>query len=157
MLVVQTRSVREYHAFHITHRDAVGSNDKIRMHSSRMRTARLLLMHCSEGGVPGRGGTCPGGCTWSQGGTCPGGVPAQGGVPGLGGVPTQGVYLLGGVPAGGVPGRGGTCLGGAWSGRVPAWGVYLVWGCTCPGRCTCLGGVPAQVLPPVDRILDTCF
>ena len=43
------------------------------------------------------------------------------------------------LPACTAPGRC-TCLGG-----VPAWGVYL------PGGCTYLGGVPAQVLPPVDR------
>ena len=39
---------------------------------------------------------------------------------------------------------------------VPAQGE-----CTCPGGCTCLGDVPAggctQVLPPVDRILDTRY
>ena len=52
-----------------------------RMHSSRMRTARLLPvspgMHCL-GGVPGLGGGVPdpGRCTWS------GGVPGRGGVPG---------------------------------------------------------------------------
>ena len=108
--------------------------DKTRMHSSRMRTARLLPvspnMQCSQGG-----------CTWSGGvpgleGTCPGGVPGP-----WGGVPAWGVYL--------VPG-GCTCMGG-----VPAWGVctwsggvYLPRG-SAPG----LGGVPArrvpaQVLPP---------
>ena len=120
----------------------VSRNVKKTMHSSRMRTARLLpvspSMHCSrvvptgggvylvQGGVPG-----PGGCTWSGG--C---------VYLVGGVPVPGVYL---VP-GGVPGLGGC--------------VYLVGGCTwsggctwpggtCPGGCTCMGGTPAQVLPPV--------
>ena len=33
-------------------------------------------------------------------------------------------------------------------------------GCTCPGgtcrRCTCPGAVPAQVLPPVNRMTDRC-
>ena len=60
-----------------------------RMHSSRMRTARMLPvsdgMHCS------------GGCTWSQGCTWP-----QGGVPG----PGQWVYLVRGVylvPGGHLP------------------------------------------------------
>ena len=63
-----------------------------RMHSSRMRTARLLpvspSMHCYRGctcpgGVPAHGGcTCPGGCTHPWGCTClgvylPRGVPAQ--------------------------------------------------------------------------------
>ena len=58
--------------------------------------------------------------------------------------------LLGGVPA-----RGCTCLG-----------VYLPGGCTCTGY-TCLGvylptgvptqgGVPVQVLPPVNRMTDRC-
>ena len=66
------------------------------MHSSRMRTARLLpvspSMHCSCGG------------------TCLGGVPAKGGVP-----------AQGGLPAGGVPAWGCTCPAG-----VPAQGgVYL--------------------------------
>ena len=68
------------------------------MHSSRMRTARLLpvslSMHCSGGDVPGLGGTCSGGylvwgagvpgtggCTWSR----RGGVPGPEGVPGPGG------------------------------------------------------------------------
>ena len=77
-----------------------------RMHSSGMRTARLLpvspSMHCS------------GGCT------------CWGCVPGPGGCTCWGVYL---VP-GGVPGPGGVYLPGGctWSG-----GVYLVGGCTCPG------------------------
>ena len=74
-----------------------------RMHSSRMRTTRLLPVisrHAllggggsawSQGGVAG-----PGGCTWSGGG-----------VPGLGGV-----YLV----QGGVPGPGAYLV----------WGVYLV-------------------------------
>ena len=69
------------------------------MHSSRMRTVRLLpvspSMHCS------RGCTCPRG-DLLQGCTCQG-VPAQGGVP------AQEVYLPGGVPAlgGSVPAQGG--------------------------------------------------
>ena len=77
---------------------------KTRMHSSRMRTARLWPvspgMHFSRGGVPGPGSVPgPGRCTWSRGG-----------VPG-----PRGVYL--------VPG------GCTWS-----QGVYLVPGeCTCPG------------------------
>ena len=65
-----------------------------RIHSSRMRTTRLLpvspSMHCS-GGTWSWGVHGPGGCTWSGGG-----------VPGLGGVPGPrgwGMYLvLGGVP-----------------------------------------------------------
>ena len=72
-----------------------------RMHSSRMRTARLLLispsMHCSWGVYLTRGiptGRLPaGGCTCpARGCTCREGVPAWGDVP-AGGVPTQGVYL----------------------------------------------------------------
>ena len=69
--------------------DSFGATQKdrpTRMHSSRMRTARLLPvspgMHCSRGDVPGPGEVPgPGGCTWSQGGTWSGG----GGVPGPGG------------------------------------------------------------------------
>ena len=77
------------------------SYEPTKMHSSRMRTARLLPvspnMHCSWGVYPPRGctylgGTCPGvylpgGCTYPGGvylpggGTCPGGVPAGGYLP----------------------------------------------------------------------------
>ena len=102
------------------------------MHSSRMRTARLLpvsrSMHCSGGG------TCPGGVP-ARGCTCPGGVPAWG------------VYLPRGVPACGVhlP-RGGW---DTWLGGVPACGVHLPRG----GWGTWLGGVPAQVLPPWTEFL----
>ena len=99
-----------------------------RMHSSRMRTARLLpvspSMHC-PGGVPGPGGwglPGPGECTWSREGVpCPKGLYlVLGGVPGLEctwsreGVPgPRGLYLVWGVPGGvylipgGVPGPGG--------------------------------------------------
>ena len=99
-----------------------------RMHSSRMRTARLLTVSRHAlfgGGVPAQGG-----CTW-PGVYLPRGVPAQGGVPAWGYLP-RGVYLPGGVPA---------------------WGVYLPggWGCTCPGECTCLGGTC-----PVNRMTDRC-
>ena len=61
------------------------------MHSSRMRTARLLTIsqHALLGGVP------------AQEGTSPGGVPAWGGVP------ARGCTCLGGVPARGVPAEGG--------------------------------------------------
>ena len=56
-----------------------------RMHSSRMRTSRLLPVSPWS-----RGCTWSGGCTWSR--VC---VPGPGGVPGLGGVPGPGwgVYL----------------------------------------------------------------
>ena len=71
------------------------------MHSSRMRTARLLpvspSMHCSRGVY-----LVPGGCIWSWGGTWSGG----GGVPG-----PRGVCLV----LGGVPGPRGYLV----------WGVYL--------------------------------
>ena len=96
-----------------------------RMHSSRMRTARLLplspSMHSSQGrrggvpcprgvylvwGVPG-----PGGCTWVRG--C---VPGPVGVPGPGGVPGPRVCTW----SRGIPGPG-RCT---WSQR----GVYLVRG-----------------------------
>ena len=99
-----------------------------RLHSSRMRTAGALTVSPSM--------LCTGGCTWSRG-----------------------VYLvLGGVPG---PGR---CT---WSwGAVPGpRGVYLVpGGCTWSRACTWswgvylvpVGGVPGQVLPPVNRITHTC-
>ena len=69
-----------------------------RMHSSRMRTARLLPvspnMHCS-GCVPAQGGV-----PIRQGCTYPGGMY----------LPRGSVYLPGGVPAWGVP----ACLGGEY-------------------------------------------
>ena len=73
------------------------------MHSSRMRTARLI--HCSRGVYLVRW------VYWSWG-----------------------VYLVRGV--------------------YLVWGVYMIsgWGCTWSR-----GSVPAQILPPVDRILDTRF
>ena len=84
------------------------------MHSSRMRTARLLpispSMHCKGGGYLPRGVYLPGGCTYPGGCTCLGDVPAREGGTCPGGVPTQGVYLP----------RGCTCPGG-----LPAQGVYL--------------------------------
>ena len=112
------------------------------MHSSRMRSARLLTVsqHALLGGVPTRVG----------------GVPAQG-VPAWGvylprAVPTRGYYLPGDVPARGYFPRGCTCpgectcLGVYLPGGVPAQGGVPAWGCTCrrvylPGG-TCLG------LPP---------
>ena len=81
------------------------------MHSSRMRTARLLTvsLHALLGGVP----------TWrvvpARGGTCPGGVPTQEGVPAQGGVPAWVVYLPRGVLVAWVPAQG----------DIPAQGVYL--------------------------------
>ena len=45
-------------------------------------------------------------------------------------------------------GRGGTRPRGVYlPGRYLPWGVYLPQDGTCQGGCTCLGGVPAQVLP----------
>ena len=128
-----------------------------RMHSSRMRTARLLpvspSMHCSWGGVPGQGvHLVLGGCTWSQGG-----------VPGL-----RGVYLVLGlctwsrggggylVPEG-VPGPRG-CIWSWGTAHSPRgctwlWGVYLVLGgVPGPGGCTwSQGGVPG---PGVYLVLE---
>ena len=114
------------------------------MHSSRMRTARLLpvspSMHCSRG-VPGLGG-----CTWSRrvylpgpgGCTCL--VPGRVYLPGPAGACT--CLVLGGVPA---RSQGGcTCL--VWGAYLSGLGVYLpgLRGVPGPGRCTCLvlGGVP---------------
>ena len=128
------------------------------MHSSRMRTARLLpvspSMHCSQGLYLPSGVYLPGGVPARRGCTCQGvylpggvylprGVPARWGTclggtcPGgtcLGDVPTQGVYLPRGYLPGGVPARGCTCQRG----------VYLLEGGTCQG-------VPAQLLPPPPR------
>ena len=82
-----------------------------RMHSSRMRTVRLLTVsqHALPGGVPAGGVNLPsGGCTclgvggvpaWGWGVYLPGGVPAWGVY-----LPGVCVYLPGGcVPAQGVP------------------------------------------------------
>ena len=60
----------------------------------------------------------------------------------------------GGYLPGGIPARGCTCQG------IPAQGVYLpegvnLLGDTCPGGVPA-GGVPAQVLPPVNRMTDRC-
>ena len=70
------------------------------MHSSGMRTARLLTAFQHALWQGGGGCTCPGGVYLPGGCTCQGGVPAQ-----LytcpGGLPVWGVYL---------PGAGGTCL-----------------------------------------------
>ena len=119
-----------------------------RLHSSRMRTARVLTvspsMLCtggctwSLGGVPGPGGVyllwgvylVPGQCTWSQGSVpgprgvylVPGGcIWSRGGVPGPGGapVPTGCTWSWGGVP--GPRGGGSVCSGGVPGPR--GWGV----------------------------------
>ena len=156
---------------------------KTRMHSSRMRTARVLTVSLSMlcgggGGVPGPGVPGPRGvylvqgATWSSRGVpgpadgvpgpAGGCVPGLGGVPGLEGVPGPGGYLVGGCTwSGGVPGPG--CVPGSR-------GVYLVWGrgCTwswgvpCLGGCApSLGGVPGpggvvSGTPPMNRITHTC-
>ena len=125
----------------------------------------------------------PGGCTWSQGGVClvPGGVPGPWGVDlvqgctwSRGDVPGPWrVYLVpGGVPGPGggwvgVPGPRGMylVLGCTWSqGVYLVWGVYLVLvvdlvqgGGPGLGGWTWSQGVTVQVLPPVNRILDTHF
>ena len=59
-------------------------------------------------------------------------------------VPAWGVYLSGGVclPGWGVPAWVCTCLGGACAQGCTFLGVYLP------------RGIPAQVLPPVNRITD---
>ena len=79
-----------------------------RMHSSRMRTARLLPvspgMHCSGGYL------VPGGCTLCQGVYWSGCVPGLWGTWSKGGVPGLGVCLVwGGAPGPrGTPGPGGS-------------------------------------------------
>ena len=89
-----------------------------RMHSSRLRTDRLLpvspSMHCS------------GGCTWSGG---PGVYLVLRGVPGLGVYLVWGVYLVQGVYL-----AWGQCT---WSGGVPGRGCTWSGGCTCPGTPPC--------------------
>ena len=100
-----------------------------------MCTARALTVSPSM--------LCAGGVYLVPGGTWSRGVPGQGGVPGPGGCTwSRGGYLVWGVYL--VPG---VC---AWSR-----GVYLVPGgyLAGPGGS---GGVPGQVLPPVDRITDAC-
>ena len=100
-----------------------------RMHSSRMRTGRLLpyLPAC----------TAPGGCTWSQRG-----VPGPMGLPGPGGM-----YL----PRWGVPSPWGCTFPGDVRGpRGVEVGVYLPRGVTCPGT------QPGNRHPPVNRMTNRC-
>ena len=124
--------------------DRITDTCETRLHSSRMRTTRMLTVSPSMLCV-GVGGWC----TWSRGVYLAWGVYlVLGGVPGLGG------YLVqGGVPGLGVPGpRGVPGPGGVPGlGDVPGPG-----GCTWFRGCTWSQGVPGQVLPPVDRITDTC-
>ena len=101
-----------------------------RLHSSRMRTARVLTVSPS---MLCTGGCLLGGCIWSGRGVV-GGVPGRGG-----GCLLWGVYLVWGVSA---------------------LGVYLVLGGICSGGCLLPGGAPGpgggvsapqggyQVLPP---------
>ena len=97
-----------------------------RLHSSRMRTARVLTvspsMLCAGGGVCSRGWG-----VYLLQGSVPG---PGGGVPGVGGYLIWGVYLVpGGCLLQGVSALGGVCsqegllLGGSALG-----GEYLVWG-----------------------------
>ena len=91
------------------------------MHSSRMRTARLLTYPGGGGGLPGResasGGVCIQGALPKRvcirgGGVCP--TP-----PGL---PIGGVCIQGGLPnPPGLPMGGGVCLGWVciWEGGLP--------------------------------------
>ena len=80
-----------------------------RLHSSRMRTARVLTVSPSMlwpgGGVPSPGG----------GGVCSGDIPGQGGVPGPGVSAPRGCLL----PGEGGPGREGVFLLGGVSGTPP--------------------------------------
>ena len=145
-----------------------------RLHSSRMRTARVLTispsMLCAGGctwsrGVCSLGGVCSeGGCTWSWGVSAPRGVSSPRGVPGPGVSAPRGVCSWGGVP-----GPGGCLLPG---GCLALGGVPSLEGCLVLGVCVCLlwgvcsrgvsapGGVPGaggcQVLPPVNRMTNRC-
>ena len=110
------------------------------MHSSGMRTARLLTVS-QYAPWPGRG------CT-SLGGTCLG-------VYLPGGCTCPGVYLPRGYLPGGCTCQGGTCLWG-----VPACGVYLpgvylpAGGGSAPGGCACLwslGGVSQHAIGQTPR------
>ena len=109
-----------------------------RLHSSRMRTACALTVSpsilcargvCFLGGLYlVLGGSASWGCTWS-GGWC---------------AWSWGVCFLGGCAwSWEGPARGG--VSASWRG--------LLWG----GTCLVPGGVPAQALPSVNRILDTCL
>ena len=128
-----------------------------RMHSSRMRTARLLPISpsCTAlGGVSG-----PRLCTWSRGMYLPRGVPAWGYLPRgvclLGGMYLVcGVYLVGGCTCpvgeptqGSVPDQGvylpGECTWSWGAGGVPVLGDVPGPGGTCLGGYTCMGGVPS--------------
>ena len=101
--------------------------------SSRLRGGGVCLgrgVYLVPGGVPGSGG---GGCTWPGVYLVWGVCLPRGNVPALGVYLDQGVYL--------VPGEY-LVLGG-----VPVRGVYLLGGWE---------GVPAQLLPPVNRMTDRC-
>ena len=117
------------------------------MHSSRVRTARLLTVSQHAVGVPAWGVYLPrGGCTRPGGCTClGGGVTARG-------CTCLGVYLPWGVPALGCTCLGYLSRGCTWLGGIPAWG-YLPGGVpaegfTCPGWCTCPGGT-CPCTPPL--------
>ena len=118
-----------------------------RLHSSRMRTARVLTvspsMLCTGGSVcsqevcvpgPGLGGVSgPGGCTWYWGCVCSWGCTwSRGGVPGLGGC---------------IWSRGRCTWSGGYTlsrGGVPGWGV-----CSWGGVYLVMGG--CQILPPCEQ------
>ena len=125
---------------------------KTRMHSSRMRTARLLTVsqHALPGGIPARG------CTYL------GCVPSQGGVPAQGCLCT---CLGGGGTCSGTPPTvnrqmqqecipvgcilaarrlyGAFCSGVvcSWGGGVCSWGVSAPGGCLLPGGVWSQGGI----------------
>ena len=115
-----------------------------RMHSSRMRTGRLLTVCRSllpgGWGVSALGGVClgvsgPGGCL------VPGGVCSGGCVSGLGeGVSAQGVYL---VPRGCLL-WGESAPRGVWSGGgVCSWRGLVLGGVSAPGGVCSRGCIPA--------------
>ena len=83
------------------------------------------------------------------------------------GVSATGGWVVSALEAGGVCSQRGVCSGGSALGGVSSWGGGLVgnvcsWGVSAPrgcllqrgsglGGCLLPGGVPGQVLPPVDR------
>ena len=123
--------------------------DTTRIHSSRVRTARLLTASQHAVGVPAWGVYLPGrGMYLPRGCTCLGG-----------GVPARGCTCLGGVPAFGCTCLGYLSRGCTWLGGIPARG-YLP-GVNLPRGVPARGDVPARgylpmYSPPVNRTTDRC-
>ena len=142
-----------------------------RLHSSGMRTARLLTVSqhaLCRGCVPPKGCVPAGWCVPAEGCTCLGAVYLPRGVYLPGGVPAQGVYLLGrvGHTCQGVSAPGGVCLPLVPGVSAPGWCLPLVLGGLLlgghlplvPGGLL-LGGVYPNMQwgrPPVNRMTNRC-